>query len=412
MTGTSKEKLENLLKDFETELKDIFVKTFVCDLSKKEDRINIIKEIRENNLVVNKLINNAGLIIEGDLLRFSNEEIEKAVMVNCVGTLELTKMIAENRDESQKLEILTVSSQASFQPIPHMAVYSATKSFLTSMMTALKVEWKNKNIVVTTVCPSGMATNKEMIESIKSMGLNGKITTLPVRKVAKCGLKALKKKKAVVVPGVLNKIIYFFSKLCSPYFLAKTTGKIWKKSQQKRGFWYKIIIFFQNSLDKKCYVIIIRAMEQTITQERNLFSKGIVELKLISDRIAEGKGESAGIFSNTYQILYILTRKESVTPKELIAELNMAKSNLAILAKKMIKDGLMESHKEKSNKREIFYNITEDGRAMLQEKLDNVDTVCEGDTKKVINIIYRAVEELKKLENKNSSQKRRKTNAK
>ena len=49
---------------------------------------------------------------------------------------------------------------------------------------------------------------------------------------------------------------------------------------------------------------------------------------------------------------------------------------------------------------------------MLQEKLDNVDTVCEGDTKKVINVIYRAVEELKKLENKNSSQKRRKTNAK
>jgi hypothetical protein len=50
-------------------------------------------------------------------------------------------------------------------------------------------------------------------------------------------------------------------------------------------------------------------MEQTITHERNLFSKGIVELKLISDRIAEGKGESAGSFSNTYQILYILTSK-------------------------------------------------------------------------------------------------------
>ena len=100
-------------------------------------------------------------------------------------------------------------------------------------------------------------------------------------------------------------------------------------------------------------------MEQTNTQERNLFSKGIIELKLISDRIAEGKGEGAGIFSNSYQILYILTRKDRVTPKELIAELNMAKSNLAILAKKMIKDCLMESHKDKSNKREIFYNITE-----------------------------------------------------
>ena len=98
-------------------------------------------------------------------------------------------------------------------------------------------------------------------------------------------------------------------------------------------------------------------MKEINTQESNLFSRNIVELKLISDRIAEGKGEKAGIFSNTYQILYILDRKEKVTPKELIAELNMAKSNLAILAKKMISDGLIESHKDKSNKREIYYNI-------------------------------------------------------
>lgn len=153
-------------------------------------------------------------------------------------------------------------------------------------------------------------------------------------------------------------------------------------------------------------------MKQINTQESNLFSRNIVELKLISDRIAEGKGESAGIFSNTYQILYILDRKETVTPKELIAELNIAKSNLAILAKKMIKDGQIESHKDKYNKREIYYNITPVGKEMLQEKLDNIDTVCEGDTKKVTNLIIRVLEELKKLENKNASTKRRKTNAK
>ena len=68
-----------------------------------------------------------------------------------------------------------------------------------------------------------------------------------------------------------------------------------------------------------------------------------------------------------------------------------------ILAKKMMKDGLIESHKDKSNKREIYYNITENGKEMLQEKLDNIDTVCEGDTKKVTNIIIKAVEELKVL---------------
>lgn len=236
LVGTSEKKLEFLLEDFKETFEGLFIKTIVCDLSKRKSRENLVNEIHEAGLVVNKLINNAGAIIEGDLLRFSNEEIEKAVQVNCIGTLELTRMLVDRRDETKRFEVLTVSSQASFQPIPHMGVYSATKSFLTSMMTALKVEWKDKNIVVTTTCPSGMATNKEMQESIKSMGFNGKITTLPTEKVAKISLRALKRKKAIVIPGAVNKFVYFVSKFCSPYFLAKTTGKMWKKSQEKRGF--------------------------------------------------------------------------------------------------------------------------------------------------------------------------------
>ncbi len=149
---------------------------------------------------------------------------------------------------------------------------------------------------------------------------------------------------------------------------------------------------------------------EKITRENNAFAKNIVELKLISDRIAEGKGENAGIFSNAYQILYILTRKDKVTPKELISELNMAKSNLAILAKKMIKDGHIESHKDKYNKREIYYVITELGLSVLQEKLDNIDLFCDGENGRVLNLISKAVEALKKLESKKSSSKKKKTN--
>lgn len=412
LVGTSQKKLDLLLKDFETQFEGLEVKTFVCNLGDAKNRTELAVYLKENEISVTKLINNAGVIIEGDIVRFSDEEIANAIEVNCIGTLDLTKKLIEARDKNEKFEVLTIASQAAFQPIPHMGVYAATKSFLLSIMTALSEEFKDENVVITTSCPSGMATTDAMKESIKSMGINGKLTTLPVEKVAKISLKALKRKKKIVVPGKFNKFVEVISRPLSQSFLAKTTGKMWRKSQAKRNFWYVFIIIFQNRVDKKCYVIIIRAMEETKTHENNLFSRNIVELKLISDRIAEGKGEKAGIFSNTYQILYILDRKEKVTPKELIAELNMAKSNLAILAKKMIKDGLIESHKDKSNKREIFYNITEIGKEMLQEKLDNIDTVCEGDTKKVTNIIIRAVEELKKLENKTVSQKKRKTNAK
>lgn len=240
LTGTSEKKLKALKQEldteFENEINEIEIKTFVCDLSIKEHRENLIKFIKENDICVNKLINNAGLIIEGDLLRFEDEEIVKAIEVNCIGTLDLTQKIIKLRDKNQKLEILNVASVAAYYPIPHMAVYAATKSFLVSMMTALAIELKNQNVVITNVCPGGMATSDAMKESIKSMGLGGKLSTLSTDKVAKVALKALKKKKANVVPGFFNKVLVFLSKPFSKKFMAKSSGKIYAKSQAKRNF--------------------------------------------------------------------------------------------------------------------------------------------------------------------------------
>lgn len=149
-------------------------------------------------------------------------------------------------------------------------------------------------------------------------------------------------------------------------------------------------------------------MKQFNNSDTNLFSRNIVELKLITDRIAEGKGDDAGIFSNAFQILFLLDKRDNVTPKEIINELNIAKSNLAILAKKMIEDGQIESHKDQENRREIYYRITPYGKEILLNKLNQIEYSCDFETKKVTNILIKAVEELRKLENKGNSKRKRK----
>lgn len=232
LTSTKKEKLDALLNKIENKEN---ILTFVCNLSKKEDREKLIAFIKEKEICITRLINNAGVIIEGDLEKFDDSEIENAIMVNCVGTLDLTKKIISMRDQTQKLEVLTVASVAARYPIPHFGVYAATKSFLLSMMTALSYEYNKKDITFSTVCPGGMATNKEMVESIKSMGLGGKLSTLKTEKVARIALKGLKKGKRVVTPGFFNKFLVFLGKLVPITFQAKQAGKIYKKSQKKRG---------------------------------------------------------------------------------------------------------------------------------------------------------------------------------
>lgn len=235
LTGTSQEKLDRLLSEQKDILNNIKVKTLVCNLALDSDRKNILTFLEHENIFITKLINNAGVIIEGDLEDFSDEEIQNAIMVNCVGTVDLTKKLLRVRDKNQTFYVVTVSSVASNYPIPHFAVYSATKSFLLSIMVALSFEYKDKNVVMTTVCPGGMATSDEMKKSIESMGLGGKLSCNSTEYVAKKSLKALKKHKNIVTPGFFNKILVFLSKPFSKKFLARSSGKVYYKSQKKRG---------------------------------------------------------------------------------------------------------------------------------------------------------------------------------
>lgn len=232
LTSTKQEKLDALLKTIPNKNS---ILTFVCNLSKKQDRQNLLKFIKEKKITITRLINNAGVIIEGDMEKFDDEQIENAIMVNCVGTVDLTKKIVTIRDKTQKLEVLTVASVAARYPIPHFGIYAATKAFLLSMMTSLSYEYNKKDVTFSTVCPGGMATNPEMVESIKSMGLGGKLSTIKTEKVAKIALKGLKKGKRVITPGFFNKFLVFLGKLVPITCQAKQAGKIYKKSQKKRN---------------------------------------------------------------------------------------------------------------------------------------------------------------------------------
>jgi len=79
-------------------------------------------------------------------------------------------------------------------------------------MRSLRYELKGK-AKVTVVLPGSIPTRKDVIEDIKKQGLTGKLSAKPKEFIVKKSLSALKKNKAVCVPGVYNKIVYFFTKI-------------------------------------------------------------------------------------------------------------------------------------------------------------------------------------------------------
>ena len=91
--------------------------------------------------------------------------------------------------------------------MPYFAIYSATKSALTSFSLALRQEMKKSGVSVTAVLPGAMPTREDIKQQIKGQGLWGKLAVKSPDWVAEYSIKAVKKNKAKVIPGFWNKIM-------------------------------------------------------------------------------------------------------------------------------------------------------------------------------------------------------------
>lgn len=235
LSATNQERLNSLKQEVENEFSNIKVWAKECRLNDEVSRKSFFDFIKKENLTPDMLINNAGAILEGSVMGTGIDEIKNCIEVNCVGNMDLTYWFINQRDETKMNYVLFVSSSAGFYPMPQMATYASTKSFLTNMAVALRREMKGKKVNVSCVCPGGMATSDAMKRSIKSQGLGGRLSLQPTSKVARGSINKLLKNKPIWVPGFFNKLMVFASKLFPKKLIAMVVGNRWIKAEKKRG---------------------------------------------------------------------------------------------------------------------------------------------------------------------------------
>ena len=129
--------------------------------------VNSIRELLEKeNPTVVWLINNAGTAKMGIYDDFQTKEIEESISLNCSAVVALCTMCIPYMELGSR--ILNISSAASFQPMPYLNLYAASKVFVRYYSRALNMELKGKGISVTAVCPGWVDTELLMKE------INGK----------------------------------------------------------------------------------------------------------------------------------------------------------------------------------------------------------------------------------------------
>lgn len=106
--------------------------------------------------------------------------------------------------------------------------------------------------------------------------------------------------------------------------------------------------------------------------------KNMVELRIKLSCLCDGfnseQSNKKRMLTMDKKVLAVLDETKNCAPNVLIETLGIAKSNLALLCKSMIKDGLITQTKTDGDKRHIFYNITEEGRVKLKEFYFNLES--------------------------------------
>lgn len=86
------------------------------------------------------------------------------------------------------------------------------------------------------------------------------------------------------------------------------------------------------------------------------------------------------LISSKFKVLVELSEKPKTSPSMLIDRLGLAKSNLALLCKSMVQEGLIEKTKDEFDSRVVFYSLTENGKTMLE---NNLNLMAENFTKQL-----------------------------
>ncbi|MFZ4597538.1 MAG: SDR family NAD(P)-dependent oxidoreductase [Terrimicrobiaceae bacterium] len=185
------------------------VRIYATDLAIEERRSALAAWLNSEKIPVDFLVNNAGL---GDHGAFDSSEwgrVRAMLDVNISALTHLTHLLVPRMLLAGRAAVLNVSSVASFFPLPNMAVYSATKAYVTSFSEAIAMELRPKGITVTALCPGpvpteffDVATREGDGDSASHFKAFPAFVVSPQEAVA-AGLEAVARDRARVIPGPL-----------------------------------------------------------------------------------------------------------------------------------------------------------------------------------------------------------------
>ncbi len=230
INSRSEKELKVVARDLEIKYK-IIVKILPLDLSNPESAESLYKNLTEENLDIEILINNAGFGASGYFNDLSLDLQTAMLNVNLITLTKLTHLFLQDMLKKNKGKILNVASTAGYLPGPLMAVYYASKAYVLHFSQAVHSELKGKNVTVTALCPGPTSTHFRTRASLDESRLFKYLKVMEPDAVAQIGLEAMNKGKSIIIPGIMNKIGMFIIKFLPKNFISNILKEMHRNSR-------------------------------------------------------------------------------------------------------------------------------------------------------------------------------------
>ncbi|HMQ04919.1 MAG TPA: SDR family oxidoreductase [Pyrinomonadaceae bacterium] len=204
LVARSADKLKALCSELESK-HNITAHFVSVDLTGHEADKQLFEETEANAIEVDCLINNAGFGSMGDFAALDPNRELSMIRLNVSCLVALTHRYLQGMRKRRRGTIINVSSAAGFQPIPFMAVYAASKAFVTSFSEALAAENRPYGIKILALCPGSTETNfHENAGMDRALGFKGQESA---EQVVETALKAIASGRSKVVSGWTNWLV-------------------------------------------------------------------------------------------------------------------------------------------------------------------------------------------------------------
>ena len=221
-------KLEEVREKFKSIASDQTVTILQADLSHSESPKMIFDFASDRNISVDILVNNAGVGISGAIDEYSEEALLKMILLNIFSLTALCKYFTPQMKERRSGNILNIASLGGYQPVPYLAAYAASKSYVLNFSDAIAMELEDYGISVS--CYSPGLTDTQFFDRAdisENNNFYAKKMRVSPKDVAQDAVEKMLRGKLSSIYGFKNNALAFLTQITpSRNIIARITKKL------------------------------------------------------------------------------------------------------------------------------------------------------------------------------------------